>query len=107
MDGDKPVSSPMATSCKLSKVDGKPISDPFVYRNNVGALQYLSFTRPDIAFSVNKVTQFMQAPTDEHWSAVKWILCSSNLLFNMTFLFLVILLYNLLLTRCKLGRIDR
>ena len=74
MDGVNPVSSPMATSCKLSKIVGKSISDPFVYRSTVGALQYLSFIRPDFAFSVNKVAQFMQAPTDAHWSAVKWIL---------------------------------
>ena len=50
------------------------LSDPFVYRSAGGALQYLNFTRADIAFSVNKVAQFMQAPTDKHWSAVKWIL---------------------------------
>jgi len=66
MDGVKPISSPMATSCKLSKVVGKPLSDPFVYRSTVGVLQYLSFIRPDIAFLVNKITQFMQALTDEH-----------------------------------------
>ena len=75
MDGVKPVSSPMATSCKLSKVVGKSLSDPFVYQSTVEALQYLSFTRPDIAFSVNKIAQFMQAPTDEYWSVIKWILC--------------------------------
>ena len=66
MDGVKLVSSPMATSCKLSKVGGKPLSDLLVYRSTVGALQYLNFTRPDIAFSVNKVAHFMQASTDEH-----------------------------------------
>ena len=66
MDGVKPISSPMVTSYKLSKIVGKPLSDLFVYRSTVGALQYLSFTRPDIAFSVNKVAHFMQAPTDEH-----------------------------------------
>jgi len=70
MNGVKPVSSPMATSYKLSKVVGKPFSNPFVYWSTVGALQYLSFTRLDIAFSVNKVAQFMQAPTDKHWSIV-------------------------------------
>jgi len=73
MDGVKPVSSPMAIFCKLSKVVDKPLSDLFVYRSTIGALQYLSFIRPDIAFSVNKVAQLMQAPTDEHWSAVKRI----------------------------------
>ena len=71
MDSVKPVSLPMATSCKLSKIVGESLSDPFVYPSTVGALQYLSFTRPDIAFSMNKVAQFMQAPTD---SAVKRIL---------------------------------
>jgi len=72
MDGVKPINSSMATSYKLSKVVGKPPYDPFVYRSKVGALQYLSFTRPDIVFLVNKVAQFMQVLTDEHWSIVKW-----------------------------------
>jgi len=40
----------------------------------VGALQYLTFTRPDICFAVNKVCQYMHAPTDSHWVAVKCIL---------------------------------
>jgi len=40
----------------------------------VGALQYLTFTRPDICFAVNRVCQFMHAPTDSHWAAVKRIL---------------------------------
>jgi len=40
----------------------------------VGALQYLTFTRPDICFAVNKVCQFMHAPTDSYWAAVKRIL---------------------------------
>jgi hypothetical protein len=40
----------------------------------VGSLQYLSITRPDIAFAVKKVSQFMQDPRDSHWSAVKHIL---------------------------------
>jgi len=46
MDGVKPVSSPMATSCKLSKIVDKSLSDSFVYWSTVGALQYLSFNRP-------------------------------------------------------------
>jgi len=50
-------------------------SDPTRFRQIVGALQYLTFTRPDICFTVNRVSQFMHAPTDSHWAAVKRILC--------------------------------
>jgi len=39
----------------------------------MGALQYLTFTHPDICFAVNIVCQFMHAPIS-HWVAVKRIL---------------------------------
>lgn len=45
------------------------------YHSTVGALQYLTITCPDISFVVNKVCQYLQAPTDVHWSAVKRALC--------------------------------
>ncbi|RVW65725.1 Retrovirus-related Pol polyprotein from transposon RE1 [Vitis vinifera] len=44
------------------------------YRSVVGALQYVTLTRPDIAFAVNKACQFMQQPTTAHWLSVKRIL---------------------------------
>lgn len=44
------------------------------YRSIVGALQYLTLTRPDISFVVNKVCQFLHSPTIIHWSVVKRIL---------------------------------
>jgi hypothetical protein len=72
----KPVSTPLSTSEKLSAFEGTVLgpSDATRYRSIVGALQYLTLTRPDIAFSVNKVCQFLHAPTDVHWVAVKRIL---------------------------------
>jgi Reverse transcriptase (RNA-dependent DNA polymerase) len=69
-----PYPSPMVSNSSLSRHDGDPFDDPHLYRSIVGALQYITLTRPDIAFSVNKVSQFMQSPTTHHWVAVKRIL---------------------------------
>jgi hypothetical protein len=46
-------------------------NDSTQYRSIVGALQYLTLTRPDISFAVNKVCQFLHSPTTIHWTAVK------------------------------------
>lgn len=67
----KPVSTPMATTPKLTLRSGTCLSDPTEYRKLVGSLQYLAFTRPDISYAVNKLSQFMHSPTDDHWNAVK------------------------------------
>jgi histone deacetylase 1/2 len=55
----KTVDTPLSVSDKLSLVDGEVLSneDSTRYKNIVGALQYITLTRPDIAFSVNKVCQ--------------------------------------------------
>jgi histone deacetylase 1/2 len=72
----KPSITPLSTSEKLSKYEGDLLntSDSTRYRSIVGALQYLTLTRPDLAFSVNKVCQFLHSPTTAHWSATKIIL---------------------------------
>jgi histone deacetylase 1/2 len=66
--------TPMASSLKLSKVGSVPVEDPTHFRSIVGALQYATLTRPEIAYSVNKVCQFLSNPLEEHWKAVKRIL---------------------------------
>ena len=87
MSGCKPVSSPTATQ-KLSKLDGKSLSDPSLYRSMVGTLQYITLTQPDISFAVNQACQFLQNPTEVHMMAVKRILrylkgtITSNLFFK-------------------------
>jgi hypothetical protein len=45
----------LSASSKLGHVPGTLYSDPTRYRQIVGALQYLTFTRPDICYAVNKV----------------------------------------------------
>lgn len=72
----KPVATPMASSTIPLKHEGTTLSatEASQYRSIVGALQYLTLTRPDIAFSVNKVCQFLQNPIDKHMASVKRIL---------------------------------
>lgn len=72
----KPAVTPLCTSGKLSLQQGEVLGpeDSTRYRSVVGALQYLTLTRPDISFPVNKVCQFLQSPTTDHWTAVKRIL---------------------------------
>ena len=44
------------------------------YREAVGSLLYLSqITRPDITFSVNLVSRYIEDPKEQHWTAVKRI----------------------------------
>jgi hypothetical protein len=70
----KPVSTPMASSTNLSAYEGEPFPDQTLFRSTVGALQYLSITHPDIAFAVNKLSQFMHKPTQTHWQSMKRLL---------------------------------
>ena len=74
MEEAKPISSPMVGGCKLTKTGSEDVSDPTLYGSVVGALQYVTITRPKICFSVNKVDPFMSKPSEQHWSAVKRIL---------------------------------
>ncbi|KAL5545552.1 hypothetical protein UlMin_005239 [Ulmus minor] len=74
MTDAKPVLTPLPTSPPLQLHSGSPLTDPTEYRTVVGSLQYLLLTRPDLAFAVNKLSQYMHAPTTDHWSFVKRLL---------------------------------
>lgn len=73
MDGAKDVTTPLLTSVPLKLDDGASTVDSTEYRHVIGALQYLSLTRLDISFAVNKLSQFMHHPTMTHWTATKKI----------------------------------
>ncbi|XP_030502842.2 uncharacterized mitochondrial protein AtMg00810-like [Cannabis sativa] len=64
----------MVNSEKLSGLIGDPVPDPHLYRSLIGALQYAVITRPEIAYVVNKVSQFMHNPLEPHFKVVKKIL---------------------------------
>lgn len=76
LQGCKPSPTPLSSTEKLSLAEGEPLDqeDSTRYRSFVGALQYLTLTRLNISFVVNKVCQFPHAPTYAHWTAAKRIL---------------------------------
>ncbi|CAM8954016.1 unnamed protein product [Rhodiola kirilowii] len=76
MENCRPTTTPISTTEKLTKNSGQLLdgNDVLKYRSMVGGLLYLTLTRPDISFAVNKVCQFLSKPTSEHWEAVKRIM---------------------------------
>ncbi|KAD5317388.1 hypothetical protein E3N88_17334 [Mikania micrantha] len=74
MSDCNPVRTPVDTAGKLGSTDGDLLSDPTHYRSLAGALQYLTFTRPDISYAVQQVCMHMHAPRSSHLNALKRIL---------------------------------
>ena len=72
MLGCKPSDIPIKAR-KRTKSDGIPV-DREKYQRLVDRLIYLSHTRPDIAFAVSVVSQYMHSPKESHLEAVYEIL---------------------------------
>ncbi|PKU80266.1 putative mitochondrial protein [Dendrobium catenatum] len=69
----KPSSTPALT--KPSKTQDESLfSDPQLFRKLAGSLQYLSITRPDIAFTINSICQCMHQPRNCDFAALKRLL---------------------------------
>ena len=64
----------IATTRKLSTTSGDPYDNPTLCRCIAGALQYLTFTRPDISYAVQQICLFMHDRRIEHMSALHRIL---------------------------------
>jgi hypothetical protein len=59
---------------QASASDGKPFDDPTFYWSIAGALQYLTLTRPELAYAVQQACLHMHAPRNVHWALIKRIL---------------------------------
>ncbi|XP_014660520.1 uncharacterized protein LOC106804268 [Setaria italica] len=68
-----PCSTPVDTNHKLA-ADGPLVKDEFGFCSIASALQYLTFTRTDIAYDVQQVCLFMHDPREPHLDALKRIL---------------------------------
>jgi hypothetical protein len=75
MSNCKSLSTPLTPSDKLMINDGAALGPPdsTEYKSIVGALQYMTLTRPDVFYSVNKVCQFLHSPRTVHREAIKRI----------------------------------
>ncbi|KAI3664859.1 hypothetical protein L6452_43468 [Arctium lappa] len=71
---NKTASTPLEHNLHLASNVGPPLHDPTLYRQLVGSLVYLTVTRPDIAYAVHTVSQFMSAPCSDHYAVVLRIL---------------------------------
>ena len=58
----------------MSSDDGTKEVDATMYRQLVGNLIYLTTTRPDLAYSISVLSQFMSKPLESHWVAAKSVL---------------------------------
>lgn len=70
----KTLDTPMAISVKLDPdVNGIPVNST-KYRSMIGALLYLTASRPDIQFAICKCARYQSSPMESHLQAVKRIL---------------------------------
>jgi hypothetical protein len=74
MNGCKVMSTPLEQNVKLCSDDETKELDGTLYRQLVESLNYLTTTRPNIAYSVSILSRFMAKPHDNHWKAAKRVL---------------------------------
>lgn len=69
MQGCRPSYFPMEKNLKLQANGDGSLIDAGQYRPLIGRLLYLTVTRPDIAYAVNVLSQFVSSPRQEHLEA--------------------------------------
>lgn len=70
----KKVLTPLPMNLKLSAQEGILLENPTPYKSLVGKLNLLTNTRPDLAYTVQTLSQFMQSPRTSHWKALQYTL---------------------------------
>lgn len=87
-EGANPISTPLAPNVHLSMYESSLLSNPTLYKKIVGTLQYHTLTRPNVAYVVNFVSYFMQAPCAPHLTTItrifKYLKGNINLYLNFT-----------------------
>lgn len=75
MEDCNPIGTPLASRMKFQADCPSPLLNATIYRSPVGSVLYLTDNQPNIAFVVNMCTWYMKEPHENHWQAIKGILC--------------------------------
>lgn len=94
----KPADTPLPQNHKLALATGPLYADPAQYRHIIGCLIYLTITRPDISYHVHILSQFMQAPCQEHYDIL-------NLILVKGLCFVQMVTYNFMLIVTRIGQV--
>ena len=70
IDSFKHVVTPLPLNLKLHQDSSEPFEDPTKYRNLVGKFNFLTHTRPDLSFTVQSLSQYMQIPSKDNYQAL-------------------------------------
>src|SRR5579859_4934380 len=73
MQNSKPASTPLSSGARLTKATATEVlADQKEYQSMVGSLMYAMLaTRPDLAQTIQQISQFSQKPTKTHEKAAK------------------------------------
>lgn len=87
MKTSKKCSTPLDINTKIKSKEGSLLLDPRPFHALVGSLLYSTISRPNIVFSVNFISRFMQTPWKSHLEVAKKILRYINSTSNMGLLY--------------------
>lgn len=74
ISGCQPIDTPIEDGLKLCVESNQIPTDKGRYQRLVGRLMYLAHTRPDLAYALSVVSQYMRNPGEQHMNAVMRIL---------------------------------
>ncbi|XP_020698613.1 uncharacterized protein LOC110111192 [Dendrobium catenatum] len=74
MSNCKPLLTPLPSKYPTDPTLQFPFAQPKLFRQLAGSLQFLTSTRPDIAFAVNKLCEHMHNPLLLHFQLLKRVL---------------------------------
>ncbi|XP_022891708.1 uncharacterized protein LOC111406530 [Olea europaea var. sylvestris] len=72
--GSAPSKIPLDQNVKLAKDKRDLLADPSIYRSLIGRLLYLTITRPDLSYSIQLLSQYMDKPKLPHLYAAHKVL---------------------------------